>query len=88
MAREGKRDLLIAPIGFISEHVEVLYDIDVGVRQIADRHGARIERTPMLNDSETLIDVLVTLYQSAVQEVRSVHAASEPPHTCLTVTKD
>lgn len=61
LAGAGHQDLLIAPIGFVSDHVEILYDIDIGVSQIALKRGLRIERTPMLNDSAPLIDALAAL---------------------------
>lgn len=61
LAAKGETDLLIAPIGFIADHVEVLYDIDIGVRRIAQEQGVRIERTPMLNDRQPLIEALAAL---------------------------
>ncbi len=67
LAAAGERDLLIVPIGFIADHVEILYDIDIGVQDIARRHGVRVERTPMLNDSEPLVKALASLAQEALQ---------------------
>ncbi|MDX1613229.1 MAG: ferrochelatase [Candidatus Promineifilaceae bacterium] len=69
MAAEGERDLLIAPIGFIADHVEVLYDIDIGVAEIASEHEARIERPPMLNDSDQLVQALGELVQASLASV-------------------
>jgi ferrochelatase len=66
LAGEGRRDLLVAPIGFIADHVEVLYDLDIGLQEIARRHGVRLERTPMLNDSDPLIEALADLAQSTL----------------------
>lgn len=63
LAEQGRRDLLIAPIGFIADHVEILYDIDIGVQAIARQHGVRVERPPMLNDSEPLVAALSALVQ-------------------------
>ncbi|SLM48365.1 Ferrochelatase [Nitrospira japonica] len=58
----GHRHVLVAPIGFLCDHVETLYDIDIELRQLAAGLGMRLERMPMLNDSlalvETLMDVL------------------------------
>ncbi len=67
LAAQGERNLLIAPVGFIADHVEVLYDLDIGVQRIAEENGVRVERTPMLNDSDPLIAVLSTLVQAHVQ---------------------
>lgn len=61
LARQGEKSLLVAPIGFIAEHVEVLYDLDIRTREIAGAHGVHLERTPMLNDSEPLISALAAL---------------------------
>jgi len=61
LARQGEKSLLIAPIGFIADHVEVLYDLDIGVQKVAQAHGVHIERTPMLNDSEPLVSALAAL---------------------------
>jgi ferrochelatase len=69
LAEAGYRELLIAPVGFISDHVEVLYDIDIGVTQIAHQHGLRVERTPMLNDTAPLIDALTALYRAKLEPV-------------------
>lgn len=66
LARNGERDLLIAPIGFISDHVEILYDIDIGVRSIAAANGVRVERTPMLNACRPLIVALSALARTAL----------------------
>jgi protoporphyrin/coproporphyrin ferrochelatase len=63
LAQKGKKNLLVVPIGFVCDHVEVLYDIDIGAYQIAQQHGARLERTPSLNDSPTFVAALADLVQ-------------------------
>ncbi len=55
---EGKTDIVIAPIGFISDHVETLYDIDITYRKLAEEMGIRLERVPSLNDSPFFIEAL------------------------------
>jgi protoporphyrin/coproporphyrin ferrochelatase len=62
LAGHGQRNLVVAPIGFIADHVEVLYDIDIGVQNIARPLGVRVERPPMLNDSDPLVQTLVTIF--------------------------
>ncbi len=58
----GHRHVLVAPIGFICDHVETLFDIDIELKQLAVNQGLHLERMAMLNDSaailETLRDVL------------------------------
>lgn len=60
----GHRQVLVAPIGFICDHVETLFDIDIELKQLAATKGMRLDRIAMLNDSlpliETLHDVLTT----------------------------
>lgn len=67
LAGAGHQDLLIAPIGFVSDHVEVLYDIDIGVARIARQYSLRVERTPMLNDTAPLIEALAALYRAKIE---------------------
>lgn len=61
MAADGHTTVLVAPVGFLSDHVEINYDIDIEFKAVAAGLGLRLERTPMLNDSDALIDVLATL---------------------------
>jgi ferrochelatase len=61
MAAAGERYLLIAPIGFVCEHVEILYDIDIEFARQAGALGLRMERIEMLNDHPALIAGLAGL---------------------------
>jgi ferrochelatase len=61
LAADGVPGVVIAPIGFLSDHVETLYDIDIEFAARADKLGLRLERTPMLNDSDALADTLAAL---------------------------
>ncbi|TAJ23910.1 MAG: ferrochelatase [Nitrospirae bacterium] len=56
--QEGHRHVLIAPIGFLSDHVEVLYDVDVEFKKLAESKGMQLERIPMLNATPPLIEIL------------------------------
>lgn len=68
LAEAGEKDLLVAPIGFVCDHVEVLYDIDIGAWQIATARGARLERTPSLNSSSTFIQALADLVTERLEQ--------------------
>jgi len=59
LSRTGHRHVLIAPIGFLCDHVETLYDIDIELKQLAARRGMQLERMAMLNDSPALIETLI-----------------------------
>jgi protoporphyrin/coproporphyrin ferrochelatase len=61
LAADGVPGVVIAPIGFLSDHVETLYDIDIEFRARAEKLGLRLERTAMLNDSDALADTLAQL---------------------------
>ncbi|HSA60785.1 MAG TPA: ferrochelatase [Nitrospiraceae bacterium] len=56
--REGHRQVLVAPIGFICDHVETLFDIDIELKQLAANKGMQLERMAMLNDSPALVETL------------------------------
>lgn len=59
--REGHRHVLVAPIGFICDHVETLFDIDIELKQSAVSMGMQLERMPMLNAAPALIETLVSV---------------------------
>jgi ferrochelatase len=67
-ADEGKRNILICPIGFVCEHVEILYDIDIVYQTLAKTLGVRLERIDMLNDEPEMISGLARLVRSTAQE--------------------
>ncbi|MFC5405246.1 ferrochelatase [Cohnella soli] len=50
LASEGVKRVLVTPVGFVSDHLEVLYDIDIEARKFAEERGIRLERIRMLND--------------------------------------
>ena len=55
----GHRHVLVAPIGFICDHVETLFDIDIELKQLASGKGMQLERMAMLNDQPALVEVLL-----------------------------
>ena len=61
LAARGERHLVVAPIGFVADHVETLYDLDIALQARARELGVRIERAPMLNDDDALIAALTSL---------------------------
>lgn len=61
LAESGEKNLLVVPIGFVCDHVEVLYDIDIACRRIAAEHGARLERSASLNTSPAFIRALADI---------------------------
>ena len=61
---KGHRGVFIHPIGFLCDHVEVLYDIDIFFRQFAEKEGMRLWRAESLNGSATLTSALAALVRS------------------------
>jgi ferrochelatase len=63
LAREGARDLVVVPVGFVCDHVEVLYDLDVEARQVAEAAGVGFHRAPAANDHPDFIAMLADLVE-------------------------
>jgi ferrochelatase len=61
LAALGHRTVLVVPIGFTCEHVEVLYDVDLELRRRANGLGMHLERIVMVNDHPAMIDGLADL---------------------------
>jgi ferrochelatase len=68
LVAEGQRQVLIAPIGFVVEHVEILYDIDIVYQQQAKRLGLHLERIEMLGSTPQLMAGLAELVRETAQE--------------------
>jgi ferrochelatase len=68
LAAKGEKNLLVAPIGFVCDHVEVLYDIDIHCKEIAAGLGARLERQESLNDSPAFITALANLVSQCLEQ--------------------
>ncbi|MDQ3830617.1 MAG: ferrochelatase [Candidatus Tectomicrobia bacterium] len=65
-AWRGRRSLLLVPIGFVCDHVEILYDIDILARKVAQGKGLRLRRTASLNTSPTFIAALAQVVASSL----------------------
>ncbi|MBI4746158.1 MAG: ferrochelatase [Deltaproteobacteria bacterium] len=61
LAKEGKKDVLIVPIGFVCDHVETLYDIDIVFKKKAEGLGMNFKRAASLNDSKAFIEALADI---------------------------
>lgn len=58
LAKKGYKDILVTPVGFMADHVEVLYDLDIAAQQIARQNGIHLVRSESLNDSPHFLDGL------------------------------
>ena len=66
LKEKGHRGVFVQPIGFLCDHVEVLYDIDIGFRQFAEEQNMRLWRAESLNDSPLLTAALAKLALSRI----------------------
>jgi len=57
-AKEGKKGVVVVPVGFVSDHVETLYDIDISHKEIAEKNGLKFARSASLNNSPKFIEML------------------------------
>lgn len=81
----GHQGVCLQPVGFVADHVEVLYDIDVMFRDFAAARGLQLWRPESLNDSPLLIGALTDLAHAALARVaagaipRDAEVAGGPP---------
>lgn len=69
-AAAGVHDLLVAPVGFVADHVEILFDVDVEARGIAEEAGVRLERIESMNADPDFLAVLADVVTRRWQEGR------------------
>jgi ferrochelatase len=66
LARDGVRDVVVVPIGFICDHVEVLYDLDIEARHVAEECGLHFVRAASVNDHPEFIRMLAHVVRRRV----------------------
>jgi ferrochelatase len=71
LAASGVKSLILQPIGFLCDHVEILYDVDNLFRGYAVKLGMRLERPESLNASQTLAKAVADLAQMGLARIRS-----------------
>jgi ferrochelatase len=73
MHAEGHTGVVMQPVGFLCDHVEILYDIDIAFREAASRLGLQLWRADSLNDSPLLVksleEIVTGQYRATVDEV-------------------
>jgi ferrochelatase len=62
--QEGYRRLLMAPIGFISDHMETLYDVDIMYRKQAESLGMQLQRVESLNTTPSFIEAMADVVRA------------------------
>jgi protoporphyrin/coproporphyrin ferrochelatase len=66
LKEKGHRGVFVQPVGFLCDHVEVLYDIDIGFKEFAEKEDMRLWRAESLNDSQWLTSALADLTRSRI----------------------
>jgi ferrochelatase len=69
IAASGAKTLLVQPIGFLCDHVEILYDVDIFFRNYAAKIGLRLERAESLNGSVTLAKAVAELARQGLKRL-------------------
>jgi ferrochelatase len=65
--RRNLTDVLVVPIGFVADHLEILFDIDVKAQEFARSNGLNLERTESLNSNPTFISALADIIQKRAE---------------------
>jgi ferrochelatase len=69
LATAGRDAVVVCSAGFVADHLEILYDLDIEARGIAERAGTRFERTRMPNADPEYLDVLAAVVREHLAEV-------------------
>lgn len=74
LSRKGTKRVLVCPVGFVSDHLEILFDIDVEAKEFAESQGIVLSRTSSLNVDPGLIEALEAVVSPILFEERiTVH---------------
>jgi ferrochelatase len=68
LAAKGTKSVVLAPIGFLCDHVEVLYDLDIEAKKTADELGIRYERAETVGSHPAFIELLADRIQARFEE--------------------
>ncbi len=78
LASQGATEVVVAPIGFVSDHVEVLYDLDIEAKKIAEDLGVRLLRASCPNDHPTFIRMMVEVIKTKLSAVSHQPKSPKP----------
>jgi ferrochelatase len=66
LAARGVRDVVVCAVGFLADHTEVLFDLDVEARAMAENMGISYQRAPSLNARDELVDALESVARATL----------------------
>jgi len=75
LAAAGHRSVVVAPVQFLADHLEILYDVDVGAREQAEASGLRFERIRSLNTDARFIGALAAVARASIAHEESTEGA-------------
>jgi len=67
VAADGVREVVVCPVGFVADHLEVLYDVDIEARAVARDLGVRLERARAMNDDPMFIRGIADVALAALE---------------------
>jgi len=79
LKQEGHTGLFIQPVGFLCDHVEVLYDIDISFKRFAEEQGMKLWRAESLNGSKTLTAALADIVRSRALLMANTRSGGHHP---------
>jgi len=79
LAAAGHRGVLVAPVQFLADHLEILYDVEIGAREQAEAAGLRFARIRSLNDDPGLVEALAAVAQATEAAAATGSAAGAAP---------
>lgn len=68
LAADGCKDVVVAPIGFVCDHVEVLYDLDIEAKKLAANHGVTMRRVNCPNEHPTFIQMIAEVIEKRIRD--------------------
>ncbi|MCB0156024.1 MAG: ferrochelatase [Anaerolineae bacterium] len=68
LAKQGYKHMLVAPIGFVCDHVEILYDIDIEAKKLAEEHQIHLERIESMNSDPLFIGAVTDAIVEKIEE--------------------
>ena len=80
LADAGHTSVFVQPIGFVCDHLEILYDVDILFRDFAAKRGMKLYRAESLNDSPTFVRAIADLVRSRVVASCEGGIAAEKMH--------
>jgi ferrochelatase len=79
VAAEGATAVVVCPVGFVSDHLEILYDLDIEATGVAASVGVAFARTPSLNDDPRFLGILADVVRRAASASGPVTPGAGPP---------